>query len=337
MSGCTSIENISINAGSLCVYTEFVERSIATGHEFRGERKPGVVSKSAQAKIIKAVGNLCWLSGAKKLTKNRKFLYNPNKLTFATLTIPGKQKHSDNEIKRECLNQLFVELRRDKQIKNYIWRAEKTISGNLHFHIIFDKFIHYTYLREHWNRVINKFGYVSDYSDKMSKLSFDEYYDTYSLDKYKNNRRTKSQCYTAYLKGKSENWTNPNSVDIHSIKKARSIEGYISKYISKTVYTPFDGEFISENVLLNDGDKNIQGNVWYCSKSLQFKVNGIYIDERISNLLKKVQNIFTQKVKLVNNYSTVIKVSLEDLFKYKIYDFFDIYKKQLNNYKLCAV
>ena len=74
------------------------------------------------------------------------------KMAFITLSLSSTQIHSDNEIKEKCLNQFLIEIRKRYRVKNYIWRAEKQKNGNIHFHVVIDKFIAWSELRDRWNQ-----------------------------------------------------------------------------------------------------------------------------------------------------------------------------------------
>lgn len=117
-------------------------------------------------------------------------------LTFVTLTLPAKQIHDDNEIKRKCLTPFIETLKRKYDVWNYFWRAEAQPSGRIHFHIIIDSFIQHDRLRTDWNRCINKLGYVDEFRKKHGH-------------------------------------SNPNSTDIHKIQDKRSITAYVIKYCCK--------------------------------------------------------------------------------------------------------
>jgi hypothetical protein len=91
---------------------------------------------------------------------------------------------------------IFDRGKRKWGLTNYIWRAEKQKNGNIHFHILSDKFIPYTELRESWNRIVEKLGYVTRFRDKNGMKK-------------------------------------PNSTDIHSLNKVKNISNYILKYMVK--------------------------------------------------------------------------------------------------------
>ena len=92
---------------------------------------------------------------------------------FMTVTLASEQIHSDSEIKRKLLNPFLSELSRlclkkkdsgsqssgDLTI-NYLWRAEKQKNGNIHFHLIIDRFIPVQTVNAIWNRIQDRLGYV---------------------------------------------------------------------------------------------------------------------------------------------------------------------------------
>jgi hypothetical protein len=189
----------------------------------------GNVSKIAKRKMNRSLDYLLLMANEKQVdiqTTGRKLKF---KIAFITLTLPSKQIHSDNQIKNECLNQFLIELKKYYHVRNYLWRAEKQKNGNLHFHIIVDKFIPFQELRDRWNRIINKLGYVDRYRDNMQTFYAN------GFRPHQNLLRTwplKKQI-AAYERGARTHWSSPNSTDVHSVQRIRDVRSYISKYITK--------------------------------------------------------------------------------------------------------
>jgi hypothetical protein len=163
---------------------------------FETNRIGTTMSKKSKQKVNRAIKYLLYYSKEKTVYRTSKHSTFKFKVAFITLTLPSKQVHTDKQIKEECLNQFLIEARKKWNIRNYIWKAEKQQNGNIHFHILTDSFVPYQELRNTWNRIINKLGYVDEYRKKHHKLS-------------------------------------PNSTDIHSLKKVKNIYSYISKYFDK--------------------------------------------------------------------------------------------------------
>lgn len=232
----------------------------------RRKELEGIMSEHSRKKMLRAIQ---WL----ELSASRKKVWQPDskkyvkfKLNFITLTLPTSQQESDNEIKHKCLNSLLTELRKFHGVKNYIWRAEKQANGNIHFHLVTDSFIDHTALRRRWNRVINVLGYVDRYSEKMRSniKSFSDYYNAYI------NQGSYIQLMRRYNAGKANNWTNPNTTDVHSTKKVKNIIAYLAKYMSKNIEEP---ELLTPDMreqLL------VSGRIWGLSESLS-NLNSIEI------------------------------------------------------------
>ncbi len=118
------------------------------------------------------------------------------KLSMITLTLASTQREDDKTNKNYLLNHFLTTMRRNNKIKNYIWRAEKQKNGNIHYHIIVDKYIHHSIIRSIWNNILEKAGYITEFQKKH---------------KHK----------------------NPNSIDVHSLKNIKNVAGYLIKYMSK--------------------------------------------------------------------------------------------------------
>lgn len=117
------------------------------------------------------------------------------KCALITLTLPEIQIKPDIFYKK-ILNNFLTVLRNRFKIHKYVWRAETQQNGNIHFHILINKYIYWKKIRDIWNRILNYNGCMSNFFEKFKHL-------------------------------------NPNSTDIHSLKRIRNISAYISKYMTK--------------------------------------------------------------------------------------------------------
>jgi len=154
------------------------------------------VSKKTQQRIRRCINFIVDTTELKHLwsEKDKKFYW--YKLGFLTLTLPAKQFHTDNFITSKCLKTFLDNLRKTYGLKNYFWRAESQKNGNIHYHIILDKYIHWEQLRTLWNKVLNSHGYIELFAQKF-------------------------------------NHTNPPTVDIRAIKRMKKIAAYLSEYCAK--------------------------------------------------------------------------------------------------------
>lgn len=228
-------------------------------HLLTSERSAkGKVSQIARRKMSKSLDYLLLMANPKSATSlltGRNFKF---RIAFVTLTLPSQQVHSDNKIKSLCLNSFLIEIKKFYKVKNYIWRAEKQENGNLHFHIILDKFIPWSELRNRWNRIINKFGYVDRYRDNMQAWHKGGFQVRKELLKY----WSKEKQLKAFKRGKTTNWDNPNSTDVHSIKNIHNIKYYLSKYLTKNAEDQLQKE------MFTDENKIQKGRIWGCNRDI---------------------------------------------------------------------
>lgn len=156
----------------------------------------GKLSKTQQALIKKKL--TAWLSSIQEYNKNPRLTFKRKEHypVFITLTLSAKQEHSDKEIKRVLLDQFIKKLKSKFGVNKYFWRAERQNNGNIHFHLIVDKYCNYEHLKINWNIVQNKLGYI----DRFEK---------------KHNSRM------------------PNSVDVRSASSVKNFINYVLKYSLK--------------------------------------------------------------------------------------------------------
>ena len=188
-----------------------------------------LVSPNAKKKMNRAIDYLLLMSNTKTFAniytgRNQQF-----KIAFVTLTLPSNQIHSDNEIKHKCLNSFLIELKKFYKVKNYVWRSEKQGNGNIHFHILVDKFIPHQEMRDRWNRIVNKLGYVNRYRESQINWHRNGFRVRKRLLRTWPEQKQKE----AYDRGSKILWNSPNSTDIHSIREIHNIKEYFSKYMTK--------------------------------------------------------------------------------------------------------
>lgn len=189
-----------------------------TGGGYRSERQienernltrgdyNGYMSPKTKAKVKKYLAT--WVDSVHMIRNSptvQKRLDRVPLLTFVTLTLPAKQEHPDNEIKRKLLTPYIATLQRKYGVEHYFWRAEAQANGNIHFHLIVDSFVEWRAVRDDWNRCVNKLGYV----DRFEAV---------------------------------HGHRDPNSTDIHGLGNVRSVASYVIKYCCKEDgYRPIEG------------------------------------------------------------------------------------------------
>lgn len=157
----------------------------------------GQVTKGARKRITKAVSLLI------QSTPKRR-VYNPVigknhsfQLSFITLTVSSIDRLiTAKDAHKLLLEPFLLWLRRHHQMKSYVWKAENQLRGQIHYHITTDAFVVHTALRDKWNELQLKAGLLDDFEKRRGHR-------------------------------------NPNSTDIHSVKKIKNMESYLVKYMSK--------------------------------------------------------------------------------------------------------
>lgn len=230
-----SYYSLSIHPGQINVYYQTIgsKRSITPGlvrpKQFKNNRHNGKVSLVAKRKIKSALDYMLFLSKPKKLPNSRAGKKRTFKLNFITLDLSSDQVHTDQVIKRELLHQFLIEMQRKWHVDFYVWKAEKQKNGRIHFHIITEKFIPWNELRNVWNRIQQKLGYVTRYREDRELWHRDGF--KYNP-KYAPRWNYKAQE-KAYRDGLRTDWDNPNSIDIHGTRHIVNLKAYFSKEIAK--------------------------------------------------------------------------------------------------------
>ena len=189
-------ETVAINANYICIYDTLIDGA-ATPVNLRGGHAVNFwdtfhdmqMSPSAVKAIKKCVNTILFLSRKRHDEERRKVSctgFRKNDLkrkhnakylcTFITLTLQAKQEHTDDELTKGLINPLMSYARKYFGVRYYIWKKELQKNGNLHFHLVTDRFIDHKALRKAWNRLCNRgkvngikkpFTYVDQYRNKM--------------------------------------------------------------------------------------------------------------------------------------------------------------------------
>ena len=272
---------------------------------------PFLISKSGKRRLQDRIMAMYRLSTPRTVKAGgRKLIYN-FRCAFVTLTLPATQMHADKEIKSDCLNQLFVELRRFYNVENYVWKAELQLNENIHFHIIIDRFVSYYALRRRWNRILDKLGYIERFASRMSEMGVERYHA--NALRY-NDKATFAESKSKYERGMAEGWKNPNSVDVKVVKSDRDIVTYMSKYMTKEIVDTDKEEYSDAEIeLLNRGENF--GRAWFCSRSLSRLRTAVSFSlNQITKELKEIVNTSTTKL-FQGDYFKVYYFRYEDLSK----------------------
>jgi len=188
------------------------------------KKRSFALSSQSKSKLRDSIQLLYELSEPRtEFVSSKKSIYN-FRASFVTLTLPSRQIHSDIAIKK-CLNNFLTRLRGTYKVQNYVWKAELQGNENIHFHLVFDKYISFAAVRYYWNMAINTLGYVDRYADKMKKLDLSQYAAMRG--------KSVSDCMQAFQKGNQCGWTNPPSENVVAVLSQQQLAQYLSKYLLK--------------------------------------------------------------------------------------------------------
>jgi hypothetical protein len=272
----------------------------------------GLMNRQNTATIRKIIRN--WIPTL-KLSPTAKNGHKELQPTFITLTLPAQQFHTDRQLHREALNTFITTIKKTHKVINYLWRAERQENGNLHYHIIADRFIGWQLVRKYWNNIMAKMGYIDKYRSNMNEF----YKNGFKPRKINQTPEQLKKEIQAYKTGLNENWSNPNSTDIHGLKKINNIEAYVTKYMTKSplakeieaLKRKLEGKEANEEEVRSLEDlkkqalekEKINGKIWGCSRELMgCKDPSIIVDGECISFIEEVKKDKESRVVTEDNF-----------------------------------
>jgi hypothetical protein len=133
----------------------------------KGTKYNGAISKPTKTKLLKHLSE--WLrslefSKYEKINGKKVRKHHPVSIT---LTLSDIQKHDDNYIKRYMLGRFISVAQKKYGIRYYFWRAEAQRNGNIHFHLVIDKYFSRTDIQKEWNAIQKDYGYLKNFEQKF--------------------------------------------------------------------------------------------------------------------------------------------------------------------------
>lgn len=290
------IPTLSVRPRYSVVYNQYIDfgnsTKIKSSWDLPGDNKTyGLISKKANKRVSNAIDWLLFMAKPKEVKHFKSGKSYDFKLSFVTLTLASKQVHSDKDIKSGLLNQFLTELRAKHGCKNYLWRAEAQGNGNIHFHVVTDVFIPWQSLRRDWNRIQEKFGYVSRYTAKSGK-------------------------------------TDPNGTDVKAVHKVKNLSAYLSKYCGKntkgvivmaTSKLKPPTHLLGHKWITPKKDvrffRQIHGNLWGLSANLsKLKAEQLPVCDSVQHELTWMERKFPDLVRSTD-YCRIFYVSVAEMLK----------------------
>ena len=252
----------------------------------------GDLSLKAYKRIKKSINWLEYIAEKKVNKKNVEY-----KVSMITLTIPSFSEEIEEKRLKKVLNQFLTYARTTYNLKSYVWKAELTKAGNLHYHLLTSEILGYMDVKMKWNDLLLKEGLLDCYILKFGSMSECDYkklrFD--QCEKY-GNVYNESQVEQAYTFGCRTGWTKPRSVQIDEIPIEDSLAGYLSKYISKSAKNE-GGKDENVNIL--------KGRIWGCSRNLS-----------MSNKLSfKIEQDDTKYIQMLHDLTNVARAYDDIIFK----------------------
>lgn len=236
---------------------------LKTEENLKDNRVKGELSKTSSTKLKNAINWLTAAAPTKRVYHKQSKSYYKFKLNFITLTLPTTDHNiTDEYFKKKMLHNFLNTARYKFKLNNYIWKVETQKNGNIHAHITSDTFIHYEDLRKCWNKILIKHNVMQPYTEKHSKLTFEDYNNLYNPD----NKHDILKIQKAFSDGCNSDWKNPNSTDVKAVHKIQDIASYLAKYLSKS----------------DDERRQIKGRLWGCSYALS-QANNLTIEVNPDN------------------------------------------------------
>ena len=344
------IPKINISPNNIIYYNEYIGVKRNGQHDnsrinLELSKIKADISKKAARRLYRAMDWMLLISKKNKAWNYRSQRTFEFKLAMITLTLPCEQLHSDLYVKKYLLNEFFTYLRKEYNIKNYIWKAEKQWNGNIHFHIVVDKFITIPDLKYYWNKILNSHGYIKKYRENQQEWHKDGFKVRDNLIKFWS---VQSQI-KAYKEGVKTNWQLPSSTtDIHSLRKIKNSRAYLAKYLTKN---PESGKMFRKEAKEYQHNNNltelsadhivaikeilskklhVEGNIWYISRSLsKLKSVNCVVENEIENELRRMECEFSDKI-LDLDRCRVLKFNIHEIFKYKFLNIFNKFKNYIN-------
>lgn len=235
---------LQVRTDGLLAYAKYIgplsfRRKNLIGIDIRHKTYTGQVTTGVRKNIGRAVDVLLQLSPERLLFNKINQSYYTYRIGFITLTVSDPVNRCNSEVIKKCLRPFLKWLNR-KGAKTYIWKAELQQRGQIHYHVTINEFIHWQDIRNKWNSLQRKAGYLDEYA-------------------------------------KREGHFNANSTDVHSVRKIKDIKAYLTKYLQKEISKNQKAKMIKGRVW--DCSMNLKGGYYAAElntrEEIQVSVNKV--------------------------------------------------------------
>jgi len=160
---------VSIRNRKIIVSGQYVDRITKTNQQLEKLRE---LSKKKYSGEIKEAGRRlienrfhCWYRViVHDNHMNEISLINEkDRFVMITLTLPAPQIHTDEWLKLKALKPFIKKLEKERGCTNWAWKAEAQRNGNIHFHIVIDRYVPKTWIDKTWYHYMSKLEYIDRY------------------------------------------------------------------------------------------------------------------------------------------------------------------------------
>lgn len=173
VSDCYSVKIINKKVIVLPDYHDKVGKTESKVRNMLNVRKmawQGKMSNISKSKVERILDTWYKINETHNKTIQGKNSLFEKRFVMITLTLPSKQTISDKEIKSKYLAKFLQLLIQKEDVKNYIWRAESQVNGNIHFHIVIDKYVPYPILYSYWLSCLKNSQMLIEFYEKFPNV-----------------------------------------------------------------------------------------------------------------------------------------------------------------------
>lgn len=139
-------------------------KRIASHSVSPGKRGAAGFSLQSQTRLRKVIDLYFMMCETKMIYNPVTHRQHPFISAFITLTIPANRLVNRKQSNSKLLNTFLTFLRAHGGI--YVWKSEQTKRNQVHYHILYSRFIEHDKVRREWNRILKRNNLLSQYAQQ---------------------------------------------------------------------------------------------------------------------------------------------------------------------------
>lgn len=156
---------IIVYSDCLVGFTEIWDDRYTRKHRINatpGRRGAAGFSQQSQSRLRKIIDLYFMMCETKSIYNPVTHRQHPFVSAFITLTIPAHRIVNRKHTNATLLNTFLTFLRKSGGI--YVWKCEQTKRNQVHYHILYSRFIEHDKIRKEWNRILKRAGLLDQYA-----------------------------------------------------------------------------------------------------------------------------------------------------------------------------